>query len=56
MDEELDDQENSVGEESICPCCGLRSYDDVCQNCGTSIVGSKDNDEDEEYNWREHKR
>lgn len=55
MDEELENQENSIGGESICPRCGLRSYDDVCQNCGTPITNDKD-DEEEEYNWREIKR
>ena len=38
-----------------CPRCGLRSFDDECANCGAKIVDKKDDDE-EEYDWREHKR
>jgi len=41
--------------EPTCPRCGLRSYDANCSNCGTPIVANKD-DEEEEYDWREHKR
>lgn len=44
-----------TSKDSNCPRCGLRSYDDVCQNCGTPIMDNKD-DEEEEYDWREHKR
>ncbi len=52
------DEENNENEESnypVCPRCGLRSYDEVCQSCGTPIVDKTD-DEEEEYDWREHKR
>ena len=41
--------------EPTCTRCGLRSYESECGNCGTPIVNKKD-DEDEDYNWREHKR
>ncbi|HLP86272.1 MAG TPA: hypothetical protein VK153_00115 [Candidatus Paceibacterota bacterium] len=52
------DENNEVEKEqkdSFCPRCGLRSYDDVCQNCGTPIIDNKD-DEEEDYNWREKYR
>ena len=49
------EQEDSKPNDPICPRCGLRSYDDSCQVCGTPIVDTKD-DEEEEYDWREHKR
>ena len=52
MDEE---QEENIKKEPTCPRCGLRSYDDICQNCGTPIIEKKD-DEEEEYDWRETKR
>ena len=60
MDEEDDlntnEEEKEVKEkDTICPRCGLRSYDDICQACGTPIVDKKD-DEDEDYNWREKYR
>ncbi|MCE9517715.1 hypothetical protein K8Q96_01790 [Candidatus Nomurabacteria bacterium] len=41
--------------EPTCNRCGLRSYNDSCQNCGSPIVNKKD-EEDEEYDWRETKR
>lgn len=53
------DEENTIEElpreDSRCPRCGLRSYDDVCQNCGTPLVDKTD-DEEEEWDWRETKR
>ena len=54
----MDENEEKVEEEKkdpICPRCGLRSFDELCQNCGTLIVDKKD-DEDEDYNWREKYR
>lgn len=54
-DEELLNQEEEHSGDSICPRCGLRTYDSECSNCGTAIVDHKD-DEEEEYDWREHKR
>ncbi len=53
-DEEIEKKEPKT-EDSHCPRCGLRSYDDICQSCGTPIIDKKD-DEEEEYDWREHKR
>ncbi len=52
MEEELEQQ---AKKDPICPRCGLRSYDEACANCGTPIV-DKNDDEDEEYDWREKKR
>lgn len=52
-DEEI--KEESSGGDSHCPRCGLRSYDDICQNCGSPIVDKTD-DEEEEWDWRETKR
>jgi ribosomal protein L37E len=53
------DEENNEEEiktkEPVCPRCGLRSYDDICQACGTPIIDKKD-DEDEDYDWREKHR
>ena len=53
----INDENNEIKEEkdAFCPRCGLRSYDDVCQSCGTPIVDKKD-DEEEDYNWREKYR
>jgi len=52
----MDDEEETIeGNEPVCPRCGLRSYDSVCQNCGAPVVDKKDEEEDE-YDWREHKR
>lgn len=48
------DTSSSKGDNQ-CPRCGLRSYDDTCQNCGASMMDGSD-DEEEEYDWREHKR
>ena len=53
MDEEL--EEIKEKSDPVCPRCGLRSYDDQCQTCGTPIVDKSD-DEEEEYDWREKKR
>lgn len=53
MDEENNKEEDL--HEPVCPRCGLRSYDDFCQNCGTPIVDTSD-DEEEEYDWREKHR
>ena len=52
-DEEI--KEKYGGSDSECPRCGLRSYGDVCPNCGTPIIDNTD-DEEEEYDWREHRR
>jgi ribosomal protein L37E len=55
-DEEINKKEIEEGKkDSSCPRCGLRSYDNVCQNCGTPIVDNTD-DEEEDYNWREKYR
>lgn len=51
-DNENIEQENKT---PICPRCGLRSYDEICQGCGAPIVDKSD-DEDEDYNWREKYR
>jgi ribosomal protein L37E len=53
----MDDEKEMIEEkrEPTCPRCGLRSYDDQCPNCGTPIVDTSD-DEEEEYDWREQKR
>ncbi len=48
-------QEGGKEKDMICPRCGLRSYDEVCQKCGTPIVDKKD-DEEEDTNWREKYR
>lgn len=53
--ENENNEEVPIKEDSRCPRCGLRSYDDVCQSCGTPIIDKSD-DEEEEYDWREHKR
>ena len=50
-DEEIIDN----NKDKFCPRCGLRSYDDICGNCGAPIIDKTD-DEEEEYDWREHKR
>ncbi len=55
MSENEEIKEDSSSGDAHCPRCGLRSYDDVCQSCGTPIVDKSD-DEEEEYDWREHKR
>lgn len=52
--EEDEDKEVEI-KEPVCPRCGLRSYDDICQNCHTPIVDKKD-DEEEDTNWREKYR
>lgn len=49
------DKKEPKVKEPVCPRCGLRSYDEVCQACGTPIVDKKD-DEEEDYNWREKYR
>lgn len=54
MDEDEEINEDEV-KEPVCPRCGLRSYDEVCQNCNTPIINKKD-DEEEDYNWREKYR
>lgn len=57
MEEENIEEEQSETKDPMCSRCGLRTYDPVCPNCGTPIIDKKDNeDDDEEYNWREHKR
>lgn len=55
MDEEEITEKSSAKEDAHCPRCGLRSYDDICQNCGSPIVDKSD-DEEEEWDWRETKR
>jgi hypothetical protein len=55
MDEDNEKNEETEVKEPICPRCGLRSYDEICKNCGTAIVDKKD-DEEEDYNWREKHR
>ncbi len=52
-DEEI--KEDKSQKDMNCPRCGLRSYDDTCQNCGAPIVDNSD-DEEEDYNWREKYR
>ena len=54
MDEDIIEEE-TIARDPHCPRCGLRSYDTECANCGTPIIDKKD-DEEEEYDWREHKR
>jgi len=46
---------NDEQKEPVCPRCGLRTYDSECPNCGTPIVDTSD-DEEEEYDWREKHR
>lgn len=55
QDEEINQEEEITKKEPICPRCGLRSYDEVCQACGTPILDKKD-DEEEDYDWREKHR
>lgn len=54
-DENIELEKEVKEKESICPRCGLRSYDEICLNCGTSLVDRSD-DEEEEYDWREKYR
>ncbi len=56
MDDDNKDEENI--KDPTCPRCGLRSYDDVCQNCNTPIISKKEKEEedDDNYNWREKYR
>lgn len=51
----MDEEEKINQKEPVCPRCGLRSYDSTCPNCGTPIVDNQD-DEEEEYDWREKRR
>lgn len=45
-----------------CPFCGLEVDSNACPECNIFIddtpplVRKEDNEDDEEYNWREHKR
>ncbi|KKP91171.1 MAG: hypothetical protein US04_C0001G0138 [Candidatus Nomurabacteria bacterium GW2011_GWD2_36_14] len=55
MDNEDEIIEESNSPDTQCPRCGLRTYDDVCQSCGSPII-SKIDDEEEDYDWREKKR
>lgn len=50
------EEENDVEQKKdpTCPRCGLRSYEEECSNCGTPIIDKKD--DEEEYDWREHRR
>lgn len=54
-DDAISDIDQNAPIEPTCPRCGLRSYDITCAQCDTPIISKKD-DEDEDYNWREHKR
>ena len=54
MDDENEKIEETI-KDPVCPRCGLRSYDEICQNCGTPIVNKTD-DEEEDYDWREKHR
>ncbi|MFA6392972.1 MAG: hypothetical protein WCW54_02725 [Candidatus Paceibacterota bacterium] len=54
MDPDEETKEEDI-KEPVCARCGLRSYNDPCPNCGTPIV-DKNDDEDEDYNWREKYR
>ncbi|MFA6355425.1 MAG: hypothetical protein WCW65_03300 [Candidatus Paceibacterota bacterium] len=55
MEDEEETKKQKVKKDMNCPRCGLRSYDDVCANCGAPIVDTSD-DEEEDYNWREKYR
>jgi len=55
MDNEDEIIEESNSPDTQCPRCGFRTYDDVCQSCGSPII-SKIDDEEEDYDWREKKR
>lgn len=55
MSDEEDIKEENSKPDPHCPRCGLRAFDDICQNCGAPIVDTSD-DEDEEWDWRETKR
>ena len=55
MDDDEEIKEEPSSGDSHCSRCGLRSYDDTCQSCGAPVI-SKTDDEEEDYDWREHKR
>lgn len=55
MEDEEETKKEKVKKDMNCPRCGLRSYDDICANCGAPIIDTSD-DEDEDYNWREKYR
>lgn len=55
MDNEEDIEKIKEKSDMNCPRCGLRSYEDICPNCGAPMLDKTD-DEEEEYDWREHKR
>jgi len=56
--EENSEEDNSVGGDSNCPRCGIRTYEETCPVCGTplNIKKGKDDDEDEYYERRREKR
>lgn len=49
------DNENKT--EPVCPSCGLRVYNEICPNCNTPIIAkeNKEDEEDEDYDWRERR-
>lgn len=54
--EDIDENNEAKSKgDSFCPRCGLRTYEEFCQSCGTPIVDKSD-DEEEEYDWRERRR
>jgi ribosomal protein L37E len=58
MYEEEDITIKSNDKDTNCSRCGLRSYESECRNCGTPMTNKEDtkDEEDDNYNWREHKR
>lgn len=54
LQSDFNENEN-IKSDPVCPRCGLCSYDEFCQSCGTPIVDKSD-DEEEEYDWREKHR
>lgn len=55
MEENEEEKQEETKKDPVCPRCGLRSFDDICQSCGTPILDKKD-DEEEDLNWREKYR
>ena len=53
--EDIEETGGNTSSDSVCPRCGLRTYDEFCPSCGTPIVDKSD-DEEEEYDWREKHR
>lgn len=52
------EDEEEVKSDPTCMRCGRRVLGDECQACGTPMVLDKKDkeEEDDNYNWREHKR